>query len=49
VSKVDLSHGGLGEVVFAQGEGRFGEKEALFVVTQDEEGGKLTIRTRDGG
>lgn len=49
VLKVDLSHGRLGEVLFAQGEGRFGGKEALFVVTEDEEGGKLTIRTRDVG
>ncbi len=47
VSEVELQHGRLGEVLYSQGEGRFRGENALWVVTEDEEGGKLTIRTRD--
>ena len=47
VSEVSLEHGRLGEVLFSHGEGRFGSGEALFVVTENESGGNLTIRPRN--
>lgn len=48
VSEVPLSHHRLGEVMYSYGEGRVGDRDALLVASEDSEGGKLTVRFRDG-
>jgi hypothetical protein len=47
VAEVPLKHARLGEVLFAHGESELEGRRALFVVTEDEEGGMMTIRLRD--
>jgi len=47
VTEVELTHRRLGEVSYAYGESRLGQKPALFVVSEDEAGGQLTLRFRD--
>ncbi|MCA1677902.1 MAG: hypothetical protein LC808_37305 [Actinobacteria bacterium] len=46
ISEVPLTHKRLGEVEYAFGTGRFGDGDALVVVTEGEEGGKLTLRSQ---
>ena len=46
VSEVSLEHRRLGEVLYSYGEGMVGGKPALVVATEDEGGGKMTLRTR---
>lgn len=48
VSEVPLSHHRLGEVMYAYGEGKVGDQDALLVATEDAEGGRITFRLRDG-
>ena len=47
VREVELIHRRLGEIRYAYGESELGQKPALFVVSEDETGGQLTIRLRD--
>ena len=47
VSEVSLAHRRLGEVMYAYGEGVVGGKRALLLFTEDEQGGKGTLRFRD--
>jgi hypothetical protein len=52
VSKIPLTHGRLGDwnVNFGYGEGKFGDQDALLVVSErDEGGGLLTVRVRPTG
>jgi hypothetical protein len=50
VSEIPLKHGRLGDVRYAYGEGSvLGADDSLVVVTEDEGGGKLTIRTPASG
>jgi hypothetical protein len=44
VSEVELRHQRLGEVAYAYGEGKLSGQEALFVITENEERGRMTIR-----
>lgn len=46
VSEISLTHRRLGEVTYAYGEGSVGGQDALFLVTENKEGGKATIRFR---
>ena len=46
VGEVPLKHRRLGEVMYAYGEGHVGEQAALLVASENEEGGKLTLRFR---
>jgi hypothetical protein len=46
VSEVQLKHQRLGDVRYAYGEGQLSGQDALFVITENEERGRLTIRTR---
>ena len=45
VRKVDLSHRRLGDVTYAYGESDLAGRHALFVVSESDAGGLLTIRT----
>lgn len=47
VMEVELTHRRLGEVSYAYGESRLGQQPALFVVSEDQAGGQLTLRFRD--
>jgi hypothetical protein len=49
VAQVELSHRRLGEVMYAFGKGKVGEAPALIVATEDESGGKMTIRFGERG
>jgi hypothetical protein len=46
VGEIPLRHRRLGEVAYAYGEGEIGERPVLIVVSEDEGGGKATIRVR---
>jgi hypothetical protein len=46
VSEVELRHQRLGDVEYAYGEGKLRGQDALFVITENEERGRMTIRTR---
>lgn len=46
VGEIPLHHRRLGEVSYAYGEGKLGEQPLLMVVSEDERGGKATIRLR---
>lgn len=49
VARVDLTHRRLGDISFAYGEARLGEKPALLVVSEGDAGGTATLRLRDVG
>jgi Restriction endonuclease len=44
VAEVELSHHRLGEVSFSQGTSTIGGRRALIVATEDEEGGRVSLR-----
>lgn len=46
VAEVQLTHARLGSIDSAYGEARIAERDALFVITEGEQGGKLTMRVR---
>lgn len=46
VGEIPLRHRRLGEVTYAYGEGRVGDRPVLIVASEDEGGGKMTIRLR---
>lgn len=48
MSEVPLTHKQFGEidVKYSFGEGKVGEHDALFVVTENEDGGQMLIRFR---
>jgi hypothetical protein len=48
VGKIPLSHRKLGDVAVSFGEGKLGDADALFVVTDSGSGSKGTIRLDDG-
>ncbi|HEX5559466.1 MAG TPA: hypothetical protein VFX13_17760 [Gaiellales bacterium] len=48
VSRIDLTHRKLGEVAYAFGEGLIGEKSATVVVSENDAGGRLSVRLGPG-
>ena len=46
VAEVQLTHARLGSIDSAYGEARIADRDALFVITESEQGGKLTMRVR---
>lgn len=44
VSRIDLTHQKLGQTMFAFGEGKIGDQDATVVVSENTDGGKLTVR-----
>jgi hypothetical protein len=44
VDRIDLSHGRLGDVRYAYGQGSIAGTSSLVVVTEDDKGGRLSVR-----
>jgi hypothetical protein len=49
VSEIPLKHGRLGDTLYSFGKGKVQEQDTLVVVTENEEGGKLTFRPHAAG